>query len=34
LGNLKWSQTGDALVIQKPANPPCDFAAGFKIQIG
>ena len=34
LGKLKWSQTGDALVIQKPANPPCDFACGFKVQIG
>ena len=32
-GKLPWSQTGDALVIQKPAAPPCDFACGFKVQM-
>jgi alpha-L-fucosidase len=31
LGKVSWSQTGDALVIQKPAQPPCDFACGFKV---
>ena len=25
-GELPWSQAGDALVIRKPAKPPCDFA--------
>ena len=32
LGKLTWSQTADALVIQKPAAPPRDFACGFKAQ--
>ena len=31
---LTWSQNADALVIQKPATAPCDFACGFKVQIG
>ncbi len=33
-GKLTWSQTGDALVIKKPAQPPCDFACGFAVGIG
>ena len=33
LAKLTWSQTADALVIQKPAMPPCDFACGFKVRI-
>ena len=32
-GKLTWKQTGDALVIQKPATPPCDFACGFKVRL-
>lgn len=30
---LTWSQTGDALVIQRPAMPPRDFAFGFKVRL-
>ncbi len=32
-GKPTWSQTGDALVIQKPATPPCDFAVGIKVHL-
>ena len=33
-GKLDWQQTGDGLVVQMPAQKPCDLALAFKISSG